>query len=108
MEEDVFTQFMYEGCITLVLEKNHADFQTATDVAESIHRLYSRAGDNFVQAKDATNIVIRVPEEYQADPVEFVAAILSDTEVYSPEPEARVVINQRTGSDCMCRRPCVK
>lgn len=98
MEEDVFTRFMHEGCITLVLDKNHADFQTATDVAESIHRLYSRAGDNFVQAKDATNIVIRVPEEYQDDPVEFVAAILSDTEVYSPEPEARVVINQRTGS----------
>jgi flagellar P-ring protein precursor FlgI len=98
MEEDVFTQFMHEGYITLVLEKNHADFQTATDVAESIHRLYSRAGDNFVQAKDAMNIVIRVPEEYQDNPVEFVAAILSDTEVYSPEPEARVVINQRTGS----------
>lgn len=97
MEEDVFTQFIQDGYITLVLEKNHADFQTATHVAESIRRS-SRAGDDFVQAKDAANIVIRVPEEYQRDPVEFVAAILSDTEVYSPEPEARVVINQRTGS----------
>lgn len=98
MEEDVFTRFMHEGVVTLVLEKNHADFQTATDVAESIHRLYARAGDDFVQAIDASNIVVRVPEEYRSDPVEFVAAILSDTEVYSPEPEARVVINERTGS----------
>jgi flagellar P-ring protein FlgI len=101
MEEDVFTQFMYDGCITLVLEKNHANFQTATDVVESIRRLpYSRAGDDFIRAKDAANIVIRVPEhseDYQNDPVGFIAAIL-ETEVYSPEPEARVVINQRTGS----------
>lgn len=101
MEEDIFTQFMHEGCITLVLEKHHANFQTATDIVESIRRLpYARAGEDFIQAKDATNIVIRVPEEsedYQNDPVGFIAMVL-ETEVYSPEPEARVVINQRTGS----------
>ena len=98
MEEDIFTPYMQDGRITLVLEKNHADFQTATDVAVSINRLYAREGDNFVRAIDAANIVIQVPQEYQSDPVEFVAAVLNDTEVYSPEPEARVVINQRTGS----------
>jgi flagellar P-ring protein precursor FlgI len=98
MEADVFTPYMHNGQITLVLDKHHADFQTATDIAVSINRLYAREGDSFVRALDAANIVIQVPKEYQSDPVEFVAAVLNDTEVYSPDPEARVVINQRTGS----------
>jgi flagellar P-ring protein precursor FlgI len=96
MEEDVYTPFIQDGHITLVLEKHHANFQTATEVAESIHRLYSREGDDFVKARDATNIIVRIPDEYKSDPVAFTAAVL-DTEVYSAEPEARVVINSRTG-----------
>jgi flagellar P-ring protein precursor FlgI len=97
MEADVFTPFIENDAITLVLDKNHANFQTATEVAESIHRLYSREDEGFVRALDAANIVVRVPAEYSNDHVGFAAAVL-ETEVYSPEPEARVVINQKTGS----------
>lgn len=97
MEEDVFTQFVHDGAITLVLDENHADFQTATEVVDSIHKLYSREDDNFVQAVNASNIVVRLPGEYRDNPVAFLADVL-ELEVYSAEPEARVVINQRTGS----------
>jgi len=97
MEEDVFTQFIHDGCVTLVLEENHANFQTATEVVDSIHKLYSREDENFVQAWDATNIVVRIPGEYRDNPVAFVADVL-DVDIYSAEPEARVVINQRTGA----------
>jgi flagellar P-ring protein precursor FlgI len=98
MEEDVYTPFVHEGKVTFILDENHADFQTATEIVGSIQKLYSHEGDAFVQAINASNIVVQVPQEYQSNPVEFVAAILNDTEIYSPDPEARVVINERTGS----------
>jgi flagellar P-ring protein precursor FlgI len=97
MEEDVFTHFIDDGCITLVLDENHANFQTATEVVDSIHKLYSREADGFVQAVNASNIVVRIPGEYRNNPVAFVADVL-DVDIYSAEPEARVVINQRTGA----------
>jgi flagellar P-ring protein precursor FlgI len=97
MEEDVVTSFVHEGKVTFILDENHADFQTATEIVGSIQKQYSREEDGFVQAKNASNIVVQIPEEYRSNPVEFVAAILNDTEVYSPDPEARVVINERTG-----------
>jgi flagellar P-ring protein precursor FlgI len=97
MEEDVFTTYIHNGCITLVLEENHANFQTATEVVDSIHKLYSREDEGFVQAKNASNIVVRIPGEYRENPVAFVADVL-DVDIYSAEPEARVVINERTGS----------
>ena len=37
LEEDFFNVFTKDGKITLVLEKNHADFQVAQDVAELIN-----------------------------------------------------------------------
>ena len=95
--EDVYTPFVQDGRITLILDEHHANFQTATEVAESINALYSREGDGFVRAINASNIVVQIPQEYQNDPVAFAADVLEAT-IYSPEPEARVVINPRTGS----------
>jgi flagellar P-ring protein precursor FlgI len=97
MIEDVYTPFVQDGRITLILDEHHANFQTATEVAETIYALYSREGDGFARAINASNIVVKVPEEYKYDPVAFAANILEAT-IYSPEPEARVVINQKTGS----------
>jgi flagellar P-ring protein FlgI len=97
MVEDVFTPFVQNGHITLVLDENHANFQTATDIVEALYALFSREGDGFVRAIDASNITVQIPEEYAKDPVAFAALVL-ETIVYTPEPEARVVINQRTGS----------
>ncbi|HEX6963676.1 MAG TPA: flagellar basal body P-ring protein FlgI [Lacipirellula sp.] len=97
MQEDVFTNYIHNGCITLVLDEHHANFATATEVVDSIHKLYSREDEGFVQALNASNIVVRIPGEYRENPVAFVADVL-DVDIYSAEPEARVVINQRTGS----------
>ncbi|HYO23945.1 MAG TPA: flagellar basal body P-ring protein FlgI [Lacipirellulaceae bacterium] len=97
MEEDVITPFVQDGRITLILDEYHANFQTATDVAESIHALYTSEGENFARARNAANIEIMVPERFRDDPALFVAEVLEAT-IFSPEPEARVVINQKTGS----------
>ncbi len=118
MEQDVFTRFVSDdGWITFVLDSNHADFLVANDVAEQIaqsyvegyfassngkglspeERLFSTDRQRFVHAIDAANIRVKIPPGYKGDEVAFVADLLEKT-IYTAEPEARVVINTRTGS----------
>ena len=97
MEEDVFTPYVENGKITLVLDSNHANFRTATDIVGMIRQTNFQQNHEQVQAVNAANIVITLPEQYEDDPVGFISEIL-DLRIYSPEPEARVVINERTGS----------
>jgi flagellar P-ring protein precursor FlgI len=109
MEADVRTKFVREdGYITLILDKNHANFQTVDGIKQEIERKYlsslkyggSAAGDavtSNVRAIDASTIEVRIPEAYENDHVGFAAELL-DTNVFEPEPEARVVVNSRAGS----------
>ncbi|MEX0642976.1 MAG: flagellar basal body P-ring protein FlgI [Pirellulales bacterium] len=104
MKEDVFTPFQQNGCITLLLDKNHANFQTAAQIAGEIERkmgysdnVEAKQNIDMVHAKDATNIIVRIPQEYLDDPVDFASNLL-DTPIDEHEPEARVVINSRAGS----------
>lgn len=112
MEQDVFTPFYKDGYITLVLDKNHADFQIADAIVEEIRAKYSenlrgealesveaeeRMSREMVHAIDAANVRIKIPEAYQQDPVSFTAQVL-EIPIYDAEPEARVVINPRSGS----------
>ena len=99
MEEDVFTPFKENGHVTLILEKNHADFQTASEIAALIHQTHFQQDEegSRVQAINASNIVVEIPDEYRAEPVQFISTLL-ELPIYQPEPEARVVINERTGS----------
>jgi flagellar P-ring protein precursor FlgI len=108
MEADLFTPFYKDGFITLVLDSNHANFQTAAHIA---YTLNSQLGENmklsndssnsreteFCQAIDAANIRVRIPMAYRDDPVTFASDLL-ETKLYENEPEARVVINPRAGS----------
>jgi flagellar P-ring protein precursor FlgI len=104
MEADIFTPFVRDGMITLVLDKNHANFQTAAEISQLIYErlanyeaIDSRAIKDMVRAVDAANIVIRIPETFSRDPVGFASDIL-ETRIDEPEPEARVVINPRAGT----------
>ncbi len=97
MEEDVFTPFVQDGKITLVLDKHHANFQTASDIAHEIRQTYYQQEPEQVQAINASNIQITLRKQDVTDPVAFISEVL-DRQIYNPEPEARVVINERTGS----------
>ncbi|QDU90318.1 Flagellar P-ring protein precursor [Pirellulimonas nuda] len=122
MEQDVFTPFVKDGMITLVIDRNHADFAVASAIAERINYDYgdqfSRQGEQQAQgqqpqtrqvllqdeeagklarAVNAANVVVRVPQHYSTYPVAFVAEILEMT-IDIVEPEARVVVNPRSGS----------
>lgn len=108
MQQDVFTPFEKDGYVTLILDQDHADFQTAESVVKTIQgKLEYSGGANDkdhdkvqqenVHAVNASNIRVKIPTSYQIDPVGFIAELL-ETEIYEAEPEARVYINTRAGS----------
>ena len=83
--------------ITLVLDKNHANFQTAAEIAKLDSSEMSNSGntdarkdEEMVRAIDAANIKVRIPKIDENDPVGFAADTL-DSRIEEPEPESRVV-----------------
>ena len=99
LEEDFFNPFTKDGKVTLVLNKNYSDFQVAQDVAELVNSQLSfqTSGGNLAKAINQGNIEVKIPAQYQSDPVSFVSQVLS-LPMLEPQTEARVVINPRAGS----------
>ncbi len=99
LEEDFYNVFSKDGKITLVLDKNHADFQVAQDTAELINSQlnYQNTDGMLARAINQVNIEVTIPSQYRDDPVLFVSQVLS-LPTLDPQPEARVVIHEKTGS----------
>jgi flagellar P-ring protein precursor FlgI len=104
LEADIFTPFQRDGYITLILDKNHADFQTATEVVQSIREKVGesetndrRESEEMVHAVDAANIRVRIPMHSLNDPVWFASELL-EIPMEEPQAESRVVINSRAGT----------
>src|SRR3954454_25367036 len=104
LEADMFTPFYRDGYMTLILDKNHADFQTANEIVQRIREkvLYSSTTDakpteEMVKALDAANIMVRIPELFTHDQVEFASTLL-EIPIEEPQTESRVVINSRAGT----------
>ncbi len=97
-EEDFFNPFVKDRKIMLVLDPNHADFQTASDVAEWINSELSLQIDGAPLAKaiNQVNIEVVVPSQYLDDPVLFVSQVLA-TPIMEQQSNPRVVIHERTG-----------
>jgi flagellar P-ring protein precursor FlgI len=99
LEEDFFNPFVKDGKITLVLQKDHADFQVAQDVAEMVNsqmNLQTSKNAPLARAVNQANIVVEIPAQYRDDPVSFVSQVLA-TPILEPRTVPRVVINERTG-----------
>src|SRR5205085_4842424 len=99
LEADFFNPYVKEGKVTLVLDKNHADFQVAYDIAAMInHQLTFQSSEGeLARAIDQVNIEIKIPQQEREDPVAFVSQIMS-MPTLEPQTESRVVINERAGS----------
>ena len=99
LEEDFFNPFTKDGKLTLVLNKNYSDFQVSQDVAELINSQLSfqSSSGNLAKAINQVNIEVRIPAQYQSEPVSFVSQVLS-LPMLEPQTEARVVVNPRAGS----------
>jgi len=99
LEEEFFNAFIKDRKITLVLDKNHADFQVAQDVAELINSRLSiqTGGGPLARALNQVNVEVFIPPQYREDPVLFVSQVLS-LPIMEPQTAPRVVINERAGS----------
>jgi len=100
LEEEFFNVFTKDGKITLVLEKNHADFQVAEDVVEVVNsqmRLQTSSSAPLARAINQGNIEVLIPPQYREDPVSFVSQVLA-LPLMEPRTGARVVVNERAGS----------
>lgn len=99
LEEDFYNPFVKDNKITLVLEKSHARFQVAQEVAELINSQLSiqNGYEPVAVAVNQVNIEVVIPPQYRNEPVAFVAQVLS-LPVIQPQTEAVVVVNERTGS----------
>ncbi|MGA2034591.1 MAG: flagellar basal body P-ring protein FlgI, partial [Thermoguttaceae bacterium] len=66
LEEDFFNVFTKDGKITLVLEKNHADFQVAQDIADLVNsqlRLQTSSSAPLARAINQGNIEVIMPPQ---------------------------------------------
>jgi flagellar P-ring protein precursor FlgI len=103
LEEDFHNEFVKDGTVTLVVDREHAGFQTANEIAYVLNTQFERllAGggskESLAIARDAVNIEVKVPPTYAAQPTEFVAQLL-ETRLFNPPSAARVVINRQTGT----------
>ncbi|MCK8824570.1 flagellar basal body P-ring protein FlgI [Fuchsiella alkaliacetigena] len=99
VEREVRTDFSQQEEISLILE--NPNFETARRIAETINERYGyQAGvGNFAQAVDAGEIKISVPSFLQNRIVDFIAQV--NSLAVRPNTEAKVVINERTGTVVM-------
>ena len=99
LEEDFFNPFIQKGKFTLVLDRNHADFRVAQDIADELNRQLSFESLSSITAKaiNQVNVEVTIPQQYLDDPVMFVARVMS-LPILEPQTESRVVINERAGT----------
>lgn len=102
LEEDFFNPYQQDGAITLVMERNHADFQIAQMIAQRVNEHFDlqTGGKTIAQALDQTNIKVEIPEQDRETPVDFIGEVMGLEILLESDavPESRVVINERTGS----------
>ncbi len=113
LEADFFHNFILDGCITLVLDDEHAGFQWAQLVARAVnHELRNpvasrsiqpnRAGQvalatDFAEAVGPKNVCVRIPAYERARPTGFISRVLQTHVFMTPRTPARVCINRTTG-----------
>jgi flagellar P-ring protein precursor FlgI len=102
LEADFRNAFVGEDQITLVIQKDHATWQTAQDVAAAINSEYDfqdskRLDQKPAIALDQVNVVVQIPSHYHDNPAEFVALVMESRLATVPSSR-RVVINERAGT----------
>ena len=83
----------FEKAELLVMNLRDNDFSTSSSIVAAINKKF---GDGVAQAVDGTSISVRAPQDLNQR-VSFMG-LLENIEVTPSEPNARVVINSRTGT----------
>jgi flagellar P-ring protein precursor FlgI len=107
IENDFITE---DGKLILVMNKDHAAFQTATDIERAINQepdfillnptdnSRQNGGDDelheLAQAIDPVTIEVKIPDTYKKKPTLFASTLLS-IRLSPPQVDTRVIINER-------------
>jgi flagellar P-ring protein precursor FlgI len=83
------------------LQLAHADFTTASRIAEAVNQRFGKKGVTVAQAEDSASVRVVTPVEWKGRATDFVAELESLT--VQADRVARVVINERTGTLVMGR-----
>lgn len=96
MEADLPAKAIDNGRFTLILEDPSASWQTASRIAQIINDLADDR-EPLAVAVDPKNIVVTIPPAERERPDSFISRVLQLPVVLLPT-EARVLINERTGT----------
>ena len=98
LEKKIENEFVKDGKLMLVINKDHAGFQTAAEVEMAINQqpdFSASTGHGVARAIDQVNIEVTIPRSYADNPTLFVHRLLSDTRLTPPAVDTRVIINER-------------
>lgn len=97
LEQDILPQYVAEGRIAIVLDAAHAGWAMASAVAKVINEDQGGLGGSIAVAVNPANVIVRIPYGELSDPADFIGRTLS-LPVLMPDSQARIVINERTGT----------
>jgi flagellar P-ring protein precursor FlgI len=91
-------EFVKDGKLTLVMNKDHAAFQTTAELESLINQQRDfnseSTGEGIAKAIDQVKIEVTIPPSYAKNPALF-AALLLDTRAYPSKTDTKVIINER-------------
>jgi flagellar P-ring protein precursor FlgI len=105
LEEEFKTEFVKDGAVTFVLDRDNANFTTATQIASIVNeelaaeQVAAGEGPLLAVALDKAAVKVTIPLRYRASEtlVPFISR-LQRLPVLLPNTPATVVVNERTGT----------
>lgn len=96
--EDVIHKFIQNNHFTLLLDKDHATFRSASEVARAVNSDFSfESGTGLARAISPGSVQVTIPDAYRGDEVKFIALVL-EVGIDNPHTQARVVVNAKAGT----------
>jgi flagellar P-ring protein precursor FlgI len=99
LEAKFQNKFVENGKLFLVMNKDHAAFQTTSYIETLINQqpdfqTGGSAGTGIAKAIDQVKIEVVIPPNYVDNPALF-ASLLLDTRIFRPQTDTKVIINER-------------
>lgn len=96
---DIVNLFIHDNEFKLLLDSDHASFQSASEIARVVNAdiSFEANGRELAKAVGPGVVQVTVPEQYRNNPVQFVAQVL-DVGIDNPHTQARVVVNAKSGT----------
>jgi flagellar P-ring protein FlgI len=102
LTRDIMTQNVHNGQVTLVIDSQHASWPVARNLAQNINDELTPEGPKIARAIDPKNVTVQIPMWERSDPSLFLSKLMVMSFPISLMPiEARVIINERTGTIVM-------